>query len=278
MSSQFKKAFTSRYGSDGLIIEVDWSQLEIICQQIESQDGVLGAELNDGVDLHTMMTADIYTSVTYKYLMEEIRKHNPVWVERRRQTKRARFALQYGAGARRISQLTGWDLFEAKNFIDTYNNKYNLIVMWQLMVVREVTQSAKPCNANGQLKGQYTSPTGRRFVFTSKPNREGTQYFSPTQLKNYPIQGLASDFVAHMTGKLMRDILYYDMFPVIHLTNTIHDSIVLDVHKEVEEIALDIIETCFGQAQQGMRELVQGKRLVEVPFKYSITSGQSWAK
>jgi DNA polymerase I-like protein with 3'-5' exonuclease and polymerase domains len=274
MPSHFKKALTSRYGSDGLIIEVDWSQLEIICQQIESQDGVLGAELNDGVDLHTMMTADIYPDASYKYIQEEVRKHNPVWVERRRQTKRARFALQYGAGAKRIRQLTGWSLTDSINFIDTYNNKYNKIVMWQLMVRREVEQSAKPCNADGQLKGQYTSPTGRRVVFKTGENGR----FSPTQLKNYPIQGLASDFVAHMTGKLMRDILYYEMLPVIHLTNTIHDSIVLDVHKDAEEIALDIIETCFSQAQQGMRELVQGKRLVEVPFKYSITSGHSWAK
>jgi DNA polymerase I-like protein with 3'-5' exonuclease and polymerase domains len=160
------------------------------------------------------------------------------------------------------------------NFIETYNNKYQGIVTWQLDVLAEVLKTSRPINTEGVLKGQYVSPTGRRFVFTSKDNGK----FSPTQLKNYPIQGLASDFVAHMTGKLMRDILYYKMLPVIHLTNTIHDSIVLDVHKDAEEIALDIIETCFGQAQQGMRELVQGKRLVEVPFKYSITSGQSWAK
>lgn len=276
--STFKKAFVSRYGEQGVIVEVDWSQLEIICQQVESQDAVLGMELNDGVDLHSMMTSEIYPDVTYKYVQERVRAHDAVWVERRKQTKRARFALQYGAGAKRIGQLTGWNYSDSMNFIETYNNKYQRIVEWQAAVYKEVLKTSRPTNAEGVLKGQYTSPTGRRFVFISKADNGGAQRFSPTQLRNYPIQGLASDFVAHMTGKLMRDILYYKMLPVIHLTNTIHDSIVLDVHKEAYDIAIDIIETCFGQAQQGMRELVQDKRSVEVPFKYSITSGSSWAK
>jgi DNA polymerase I-like protein with 3'-5' exonuclease and polymerase domains len=225
-----------------------------------------------------MLTSQIYPDVTYAYVREQVRAHNPIWVERRKQTKRARFALQYGAGANRISVLTGWSKSASGSFIATYNSKYEGIVEWQRMVVKEVVTSAHPINGEGVLKGQYTSPTGRRFVFTTKPNPISRSYFSPTQLKNYPIQGLASDFVAHMTGKLMRDILYYKMLPVIHLTNTIHDSIVLDVHKEAYDIAIDIIETCFGQAQQGMRELVQDKRSVEVPFKYAITSGSSWAK
>jgi DNA polymerase I-like protein with 3'-5' exonuclease and polymerase domains len=274
--SHFKKAFISRYKDDGVMFEVDWSQLEIVCQQIESQDEVLGRELRDGIDLHSAMTAEIYPErgLSYTYVAERVRAHDPVWVERRKQTKRARFALQYGAREYRISQLTGWDIPASKKFISMYEDKYVGIVRWQAMVKRDVQRSSKPCDTEGSHKGQYTSPTGRRFVFQSDERKQ----FSPTQLKNYPIQGMASDFVALMTGKLMRDILYYGMFKWIHLVNTIHDSLVIDVHKDVLDILSDMVDTTFGQAPEGMRELVQGKRLVNVPIKYATTIGSSWAK
>lgn len=278
--STFKTAFTSRFGQDeGIIMEVDWNQLEINCLQIESDDLVLATELIEGKDLHTAMCADIYHT-SYKDVTDAINAVVPKWVERRKQTKRARFALQYGAGKRRISELTGWTLEEAQQFIDKYHDKYKDLKSWEDAVALEVNYSAKPWGPDGCKKGQYTSPTGRRFVFVAKDNkyRPGEYTFSPNQLKNWPIQGLAADFVAHMTGKLFRDILYYDVGQYVMLVNTIHDSVVLDVHKEVLDIAEQIVHDVYSKAPEGMREVVQGKRSVNIPLKYSITSGRTWAK
>jgi len=276
--SRFKKAFSSRHGHNGVIVEVDWSQLEICVLQIESEDQELKRELLNNVDLHSKMTAEIH-KMDYEYVVERVRAHDPVWQERRRDTKRARFALQYGAYAKRISLLTGWDLSFAENFIDTYYLKYSGISRWQKEVEAEVNKTAKPFGVNGELKGQYTSPSGRRYVFTTSPNWQGEQRFSPTQLKNYPIQGLAADFVGHMAGKLLDRLLQSGLlFHGVHMINEIHDSLIFDVIKNKEDDLYDAINKVYGNAAQEMSAVVQGKRPVEIPLKYEYSAGSTWNK
>lgn len=274
--SVFKRVFESRF-KGGHIIEADWSQLEINVLAIESQDPVLTDELCAGLDLHTAMTALIYNE-SYLYVSGKISTHDPEWVERRRTTKRARFALQYGAHAPRISQLTGWSVVESQTFIDKYYQRYAGVKQWQGEVAKEVYKTAKPWGVDGAYKGQYTSPSGRRYVFQTYPNKYGDHSFSPNQMKNYPIQGLAADFVAHMIGKLMRSILIADLANNMLLVNTIHDSVILDVHPSYVTQAHMLVDQVYGCAKEGMTAVVQSKRLVNVPLKYTISGGLSWSK
>lgn len=275
--STFKKAITSRF-EGGNIVEVDWSQLEIAVLQIESGDKALEAELNDGVDLHSMMTAAIYDT-SYKAVIEAIKvHHDALWIERRRQTKRARFALQYGAYPAKISKLTGWDMSFAEHFINQYYARYSGIKLWQDKVSKKVHDTSRPWGVDGTRRGQYTSPSGRRYVFQTYPNNRGVHNFSPNQLKNYPIQGLAADFVGHMVGKLFRKVLDYDLLDEVLLINTIHDSVLLDVHPKYNFAVRVIIDEVYGKAQAGMIEVVQDKRSVNIPLRYEISSGHSWSK
>lgn len=276
--SKFKRSFVPR-NKGGRIVEVDWSQLEVAVLQIESQDPVLANELTSGIDTHSMMTSKVY-DVMYEYVVEEVRKHNPVWMERRRQTKRAKFALQYGAYAKRISLLTGWDIKTSQNFIDAYNDRYKMVVAWQDKVAAEVASTAKPFGVDGKLRGQYTSPSGRRFVFETSENWQGKQSFSPMQMKNYPIQGLASDFVGKMTGRLMDKLLRIGQIgKYVYPINTIHDSVIFDVADSVAEgMLFDAVHATYGQAVLRMEELCRGMRPVTIPLKYDITSGSTWSK
>lgn len=278
--SQIKRVFHSRF-PEGRIIEVDWSQLEVCCLQIESSCESLGLEISDGVDLHSVMTAKIYGE-PYESVRLAVISNDPLWVARRRDTKRARFALQYGAGSKRISQLTGWTLDASKDFILQYYNHYPEIAAWQDKVYGEVLASAEHEFKKGVstgMVGQYTSPTGRRYIFKSfKDERTGEDKFSPTQLKNYPIQGLAADFVAYVLVELHRRIFTQGLEHAILLVNTIHDSVILDVKKEYSDEATTLIKEVYALAPDYMRAVVRFQRPVTIPLKYAITNGRTWLK
>jgi DNA polymerase I-like protein with 3'-5' exonuclease and polymerase domains len=278
--SNIKQAFVSRFGEDGMIVEADWSQLEIYVLQIVSGDPELRDELNSGVDLHTMMTSQLFKS-TYLDVSLKIRDHDPVWTARRRNTKRARFALQYGASAQRISDLTGWSLAESKYFIKTYYEKYAKIAQYHKRVKEEVLSSAKPIGYDSAVgtkyKGQFTSPNGRRYVFDGVDKGDGAGVrFSGTQLKNYPIQGLASDFVKKAASNLHMTIKRANLDKDVLLVNTVHDSVIIDTNKTEEEIH-KVIRSAYGAAQAVWLHMCPTCP-ADVTFKYEVTTGKHWSK
>jgi len=86
------------------------------------------------------------------------------------------------------------------------------------MVEMEVNASAEPFNAFCDIqqrwrvfrKGYYKAPTGTRYAFRTYDapdyvkKRGKDQTFSPTQLKNYPVQGTGGEFVQAILGRLFR--------------------------------------------------------------------------
>ena len=278
--SNIKRVFTSRYPG-GKIVEVDWSQLEIYMLQLVSGDAELAAELNAHIDLHTMMTAQIFRA-KYLDVTLAIKEHDAVWTERRRQTKRARFALQYGASHLRISQLTGWSIDESKRFIKAYYDKYKGIAYYHDEVKQRVLESAKIVGVDGSVtkyKGQFINPNGRRFVFDGIDENNGRGVrFSGTQLKNYPIQGLASDFVKLMAVQL--DSGLQQVAPRTLMVNTIHDSVVLDVPEEELRDVYNAIEFVYGlKAREVFSSMCYTRPVdVNVTFTYSINTDTYWSK
>lgn len=117
-------------------------------------------------------------------------------------------------------------------------------------------------------------------MFETSENFTGGQSFSPNQMKNYPIQGLASDFVGLAGVALIRSLLEQSeigtrIFPI----NTIHDSMIFDVASARAEGALfHHIHSVYGQAKIIMESMLKGKRPVNVPLNYTVTSGTTWSK
>ena len=103
-----------------------------------------------------------------------------------------------------------------------------------------------------------TSPTGRRYTFVEQaaPAWMGKKLsFSPTQMKNFKVQGFATgDIVPMMLGRVNR--MLKKEFPEVCLINTTHDSLMLDVPadtdinlvsqtKELMESAPAVLEEVF---------------------------------
>ena len=114
---------------------------------------------------------------------------------------------------------------EAK-YYQQFNSKYKGIAKWHNKLANEAVEKLK-----------IKTPSGREFAFPDiVRRRNGVSHF--TQLKNYPVQSLATADIVPLT-LLHIDAKLKDMNSCI--VNTVHDSIVIDVHPDERDDVLNII-------------------------------------
>ena len=122
----------------------------------------------------------------------------------------------------------------------------------------------------------HATETGRRFVFKeyySASTWSTRMYnFSPTELKNWPIQGLATgDIVPMMLGVLFRT---FKDSTKVRLVNTIHDSVMFDVATDaVPEFILDVLEV-FRKTHEHFESTFSKK--LALKLNASASFGKNW--
>jgi DNA polymerase I-like protein with 3'-5' exonuclease and polymerase domains len=227
-NNPIKKIFTSRYDlvgiGNGLIVEVDFNQLEVVALAHVTKDKQLIEDISGGADIHSALYKDMFGRMPTK--------------EERKPFKSRTFQLIYGAGARAISKQAGCSLDEAKKFIDVFYTRYPSVAKWHTDFAAHVEKWARYEEVDGMKEKMRTythlTETGRKFSFKEYYNESSwsdrTYNFSPTELKNYPIQGLATgDIVPMMLGIIFRKIVGRED---VKMVNTIHDSLMFDVRVE----------------------------------------------
>lgn len=244
-----KEAFTSRW-QGGFIVDVDFSQLEVVALAILSQDSCLKDDILSGRDMHTLRAADLFGI-----------KPEHVTKDKRQLAKQLSFQLQYGAGAKSMAEKNGISKALAERFIFQYYDRYQEVKHWQDDVAAEVKGSRTPSERRTSKgypsgTGTHQSPTGRfyRFYEYDNPFREGETSFSPTEMKNYPVQGFAADIMAVYRARLYRRLLADtpEVQEHVKLINTVHDSVMFDVAYRgmvdyVYEVAKDTSDSLPGE-------------------------------
>jgi DNA polymerase I-like protein with 3'-5' exonuclease and polymerase domains len=274
--SKIKKAFVSRWGDDGVILEADYGQLEMVMLAVLTGDEQLMQDITDGVDMHTELYRGMY--------------HRAPTKEERKPFKRCSFALVYGAGANGIAEQGGITKKEAQDFIDVFYTRYPKVKLWHEQMYEAVVAgrytTGKKDAATGLPVGEscYVSPMSHRnYVFHEYVNspevqrwKKQTTSFSPTEVKNYPVQGGATgDIVPLVLGKLYR-VLRNN--PALKnkclLINTVHDSVLFDVHKSVLTESVNVIKQVMENAPTYIKETF--KFNFPLPLKVGISYGPNW--
>lgn len=268
--SDIKSCFPSRWES-GVLLESDFSQLEVIGLAALSQDPVLIEDLLSGRDMHTYFTA--------KRLKIEEAQVQP---KQRTFTKRMTFQLQYGSGAKNMALKLRLPADECKAFIDEYYNRYAGVKAWQNDVMEAVYQSRIPGEVEGYGKGHWDSPTGRLYTFFEQDPpewmKDRTPNFSPTQIKNYPVQGSATaDIMAVFRARHYRVLLSSPLRGMVLPINTVHDSLMCDCISR--EAALEAAKLHKGLASQLQDVMMETWGWVcPVPFKIESKIGPKWSE
>lgn len=277
--SDIKECFTSRF-ANGSLIEADYSQLEVITLAHLSQDPILIADILSGVDLHRVRAAELFN-----------KREEDVTEAERRIAKAFSFQLQYGSGYKAMAAKNKQPEWLAKQFITNYYDSYSKVKEWQESVsnaVRKTRRVSKRTTPLGHTRGMgwYDSETGRRYVFFESDNpyynpthrNSEPVNFSPTQMKNYPVQGFATgDIVPMMLGELFNEIKNSRHSEELLLINTVHDSVMFDCaytdKEKIKHVSL-WIKNILESAPARLKEYFDIN--FDLPLKVEVKAGESW--
>lgn len=273
--SNIKEAFVSRFGDKGLLVEIDLVQLEVMALAELTQDPVLITELNSGVDIHRM-NASMWLK----------KPPHTVSDAERKKAKIMTFQLTYGAGAKRMAEDLGINTNEAEEFIDEFLNKYsNVADFFNAIgrIVRASRSSVEPENKNRTMLA-INVPTYREYTATYKKSDYGNHdwQLSPTEFKNYPVQGFATGDMVPLIINMILDkldtayALKYNIWggSKILFINTIHDSAMFDCHEEHLGHLLEAVEYAFNDLKRTFKELFDYD--LKLNYTYSAKFGNNW--
>ena len=232
-----KKVFVSRF-EGGKVLEADFAQLEFRAAAFLSQDGVAIEEVSTGFDVHAY-TAEVITTAGQPTSRQDAKAHT--------------FAPLYGA--------TGFGRTKAEAaYYEHFNDKYQGVAAWHTRLAKEAINTRK-----------IRTPSGREFSFPNvrRDVRGRVSHF--TQIKNYPVQSFATADIVPV-ALLHIDKLLDGMQSCV--VNSVHDSIVIDVHPDEERRVIDIIK----QTNDDLPNLIVMRWGVQfnVPLLLEAKIGYNW--
>lgn len=255
--SKVKEIFVSRFGSDGGILQEDYSALETVGLQVFSRDSHLKDALLAGKDMHSIRLASM-EELPYDYVVARTKddKHpeHAEWDVKRTDVKPVAFQYQYGATAYGMAMSTGKSQEFCQAFIDAEKAAFPEVEDWfENVVFKSVEETAdhlKPTRLeldDGRViyvrRGTYQSIEGTTYEFSQVTKkrwdpvlkeRVEIKEFKVPQMRNYPIQGGSGFFVQLACGLLIRHFIQRDFYGMKCLPiNTVHDAVYMDSHKDV---------------------------------------------
>jgi DNA polymerase I-like protein with 3'-5' exonuclease and polymerase domains len=232
-----KKVFVSRF-EGGQILEADFAQLEFRTAAYLAQDETAMEEIATGFDVHSY-TAKVISDAGQPTTRQQAKEHT--------------FAPLFGA--------TGYGRSKAEQAYYThFVEKYKGIAAWHKNLAEEALRFNK-----------ITNISGRQYAFPDIKRRDNGMPTHFTMIKNYPVQGFATGDVVPVVLNKLHDLLQPLQSCVV---NSVHDSMVVDVHPDETQQVLDII----GQLNSGINDLVEETYgvVMNVPLLLEAKIGPNW--
>ncbi len=232
-----KKVFVSRW-EGGKVLEADMAQLEFRAAAFLSQDGVAIEEVSTGFDVHAY-TAKVITDAGQPTSRQDAKAHT--------------FAPLYGA--------SGYGRTKAEAaYYEHFTDKYQGVADWHSALAKEALTT-----------GKITTPSGREFAFPDVVRKSSGRVSHFTQIKNYPVQSFATADIVPIALIHIDDLLSGMQSCIV---NSVHDSIVIDVHPDEEEKVINII----NQTNEVLSELITLRWGIKfnVPLLLESKIGPNW--
>ena len=232
-----KKVFVSRF-NNGLIMEADFAQLEFRTAAFLAQDETAMQEIATGFDVHAY-TAKVITDAGQSTSRQAAKEHT--------------FAPLFGA--------SGYGRTKAEaTYYKHFNNKYKGIANWHTNLADEALRFLK-----------ITNISGRQYAFPDVTRRHSGVPTHFTMIKNYPVQGFATGDVVPVVLNEMHERLRHMKSCLV---NTVHDSMVVDVHPDEKDLVLSMVWT-MNQDLNNIIEETYGIKM-NVPMLLEAKIGNNW--
>ena len=270
-NSDIKTVFVSRFGEGGVILQSDFSSLEVYVQAILTKCRQLIADLRAGLDMHVKRLA-LKEGISYDecFALCKGDRKTDEWDYKRTDAKVFSFQRAYGAGAEKIAASTGMAVDDVKALIAAEENEYPEIAEHFAKRVEQIRENRRPagiviphpehpgvvCNLG---RGFVRTPDGQLYSYLEAPSPEYLVKkgifcsFSPTIIKNYEVQGTGGTWMKAAMWLLVREFYRNKNFGGRGLlVNTVHDAAYADAAAEVKLQVAATIHACMEAASDFM--------------------------
>ena len=237
-----RKAFVPSL-ENSVLLASDYSQIELRVLAHISQDQHLIEAFQQGADIHTSTAMRVFG----------IEKEEDVTPNDRRNAKAVNFGVVYGISDFGLSNNLGISRKEAKNYIDTYFERFPGIKNYMETIVREARDK-------GYVETLYKR---RRELPDINSRNFNVRNFAERTAINSPIQGSAADILK--VAMINLDKALTDAGLSTRMLLQVHDEIVL-------EVPMAELETVKAMVKETMESAIQ----LSVPLIADENEGETW--
>lgn len=237
-----RKAFVPSL-ENSVLLASDYSQIELRVLAHISQDQHLIEAFQQGADIHTSTAMRVFG----------IEKAEDVTPNDRRNAKAVNFGVVYGISDFGLSNNLGISRKEAKNYIDTYFERFPGIKDYMENIVREARDK-------GYVETLYKR---RRELPDINSRNFNVRNFAERTAINSPIQGSAADILK--VAMINLDKALTDAGLSTRMLLQVHDEIVL-------EVPMAELETVKAMVKETMESAIQ----LSVPLIADENEGETW--
>jgi DNA polymerase I-like protein with 3'-5' exonuclease and polymerase domains len=254
MARIFKRLFKSR--EDGwLMMEVDGSQLEFrVAADIAHDEQAMQDILDPDFDAHCTSAAAMH-GIDYAEFLREYRAGSKQHKVMRTAAKVDTFKPLYGGESGTKKQ---------KRWYKYFKERYHGVAEAQERWVEEVLETKR-----------LITPWGMRYYWPrAKRGRDGYVNVK-ANVYNYPVQAFATAEIIPIAVSM----LWYRLRdnPLCRMVNTVHDSVILEVHPDaIDSVRTEAIQAFGVDTYEYLKE-IYGYQF-EVPLGCGVTVGTHWSE
>lgn len=216
-----RKAFVARSGYS--LLCVDYSQIELRLLAHLSSDPIMSLAFRNGEDIHSVTAAQVY-GVDLSLVTSDMR----------RLAKVVNFGILYGKSDFGLAKELKISVADAKKFIQTYFEKYNVVKSYLDECVEYATEHGYIKSLSGRIR--YIPE-----LRTTKLKKHGQRI-----AMNMPMQGSASDIIKIAMLKVYDAIKSYDAY----LIHQVHDELIVECKDDqIEQVSKLIVENMIGASK-----------------------------
>ena len=240
LGSEFRRMFVPASGC--VLVDADYSQIELRLLAHIADDEAMKQAFLTGEDIHTVTAAQVF-GVPTDQVTKQMRSH----------AKAVNFGIVYGISAFSLAQDIGVPVYEAKEYIETYFERFPGIRRY----MDEVVAQAKE---RGYVE---TLMHRRRALPELAASNFNTRSFGERVARNMPIQGTAADVIKLAMVRVDERLHKENLKAKLILQ--VHDELIVECPEEEKETVARLLT-----------EEMEGAVHLSVPLTAEAHWGINW--
>ena len=240
LGSELRRMFVPENGN--VLVDADYSQIELRLLAHIAGDETMQRAFLSGEDIHTVTASQVF-GVPVEDVTKQMRSH----------AKAVNFGIVYGISAFSLAQDIGVSVYEAKEYIQSYLERFS-------GVRRYMTEIVEKAKEQGYVE---TLLHRRRDLPELTASNFATRSFGERVALNMPIQGTAADVMklamVRVFDRLRREA------PQAKLLLQVHDELIVECPEAMAE-----------QVARLLTEEMEGVMHLSVPLVAEAHWGKNW--